>query len=71
LKALAFTKPGSMTYRIPGIVRDVSAILVANITCKEQDHFDKYFAIKDRTCLSSQAFRIIVRHTFRVPSGAA
>ena len=38
LYALAFTKPGSTTYRIPGIVRDVSAILVANMTCKKGSH---------------------------------
>jgi hypothetical protein len=28
----ALTKPGSITYLIPGIVTDVSAILVAKIT---------------------------------------
>lgn len=33
---------------MPGMVSDVSAILVANITCIDKSCFDQYFTIKTR-----------------------
>ena len=55
----AFTKPGSTTYRTPGTVIEVSAMLVANMTCSSPWSF-----------LSGECSKAVAQYINRIKAGS-
>lgn len=54
----AFTKPGSTTYRTPGTVIEVSAMLVASMTCSSPCSF-----------LSGECSMAVAQYICRIKAG--